>query len=381
MTRRRSTVVAVAVGVLVLAGLVWLLRPTPSGTPLDPRGTDAVGTAAMVRLVERLGATVEVTDTVPDGPDQVLVVLVDRLDDGQREAVRQRVEDGARLVLLDPRSPLSPVEPSGLLVTDLVGAVGEAPNCPLLDGYVDRVESARWTVFEPTTATSARCFPVEGGFGLLVQPQGDGEVVVTGVADALVNREIGQAHHARLAAALLQPDEVGRVTVVWDATVGGGDTELLDLVPGSLRTAFWVLVVGLVLYALARARRLGRPVAEELPVRVPASELALSIGELLARHGHRDAAAARLRADLRQEVATALHVPRDTPPDVLAELLAERAGDDLDRAGLHTALVDAPVPDDESLVAVTAALARVRRRLRATAGAGAGRPGSSGHGR
>lgn len=380
MTRRRSTVVAVAVGVLVLAGLVWLLRPTTSGTPLDPRGTDAVGTAAMVRLAERLGATVEVTDAVPDGSDQVLVVLVDRLDDDQRDAVRQRVEDGARLVLLDPRSPLSPVEPSGLLVTDLVGAVGESPNCPLLDGYIDRVESARWTVLEPTSATTDRCFPVEGGFGLLVQSQGDGEVVVTGVADALVNREIGQAHHARLAAALLQPDEVGRVTVVWDATVGG-DTELLDLVPGSLRTAFWVLVVGLVLYALARARRLGRPVAEELPVRVPASELALSIGELLARHGHRDAAAARLRADLRQEVATALHVPRDTPPDVLAELLAERAGDDLDRAGVHTALVDAPVPDDEALVAVTAALARVRRRLRATAGAGAGPPGSSGHGR
>lgn len=380
MTRRRSTVVAVVIGLLVMAGLVWLLRPTPSGTPLDPRGTDATGTAAMVRLVERLGATVEVTDAVPDGTDQVLVVLVDRLDDGQREAVRERVEEGARLVLLDPGSPLSPVEPSGQLVTDLFGAVGESPHCPLLDGYVDRVESARWTVFEPTGATTERCFPVEGGFGLLVQPQGDGEVVVTGIADALVNREIGQAHHARLAAALLQPDEVGRVTVVWDATVGG-DTALLDLVPGSLRTAFWVLVVGVLLYVLARARRLGRPVAEQLPVRVPASELALSIGELLSRHEHRDAAAARLRADLRQEVAAALHVPRDTPPDVLVELLAERAGDDLDRAGLHTALVDGPVADDEALVAVTAALARVRRRLRAPAGAGGGRPGSSGPGR
>ena len=65
--------------------------------------------------------------------------------------------------------------------------------------------------------------------------------------------------------------------------------------------------------------RLGPPVAERLPVRVPASELALAIGDLLGRHGHRDAAAARLRADLRVEVARALHVPVDTPPDVLVD--------------------------------------------------------------
>jgi hypothetical protein len=104
-------------------------------------------------------------------------------------------------------------------------------------------------------------------------------------------------------------------------------------------------------------------------VRVPASELALAIGDLLGRHGHRRDAADRLRGDLRREVARALHVPADTPPDVLVELLAERVPGDLDADGLRAALLDGPVPDDDALVAVAASLARVRARVR-TPGAG-----------
>lgn len=366
----RSTVLATALGVLVLAALVWLVRPTGDGVALDPRGTGPTGTAAMLRTVERLGADVTVGARPPGTAEgQTIVVLADRLSDPVRTEVEQRVRDGARLVLFDPGSPLNPVPVTGQLMTDTFGEIGRAPSCPLLDGVVDRVESTRWTLLAPAPSATARCFPVGDGDGLVVQPLGGGEVVVTGAVDALVNRQLGEAAHARLAVALLAPEGTGAVTVVWDTQVGG-DTALLDLLPTGVRRAAWVLAAAAVLYALARARRLGPPVVEGLPVRVPASELALAIGDLLGRHDHRDAAAARLRADLRREIAQALHVPPDTPPDVLVELLAERLGEGLDRDGVRAALLDAAVPDDASLVAVTAALARVRTRIRRPAASG-----------
>lgn len=364
MTARRSTILAILAAALLLAGVVWLARPTGEGVALDPRGTGARGTAAMFRVLEQVGADVEVTAELPSGTDQTIVVLADRLDDAQRDQVRERVRDGARLVLFDPLSPLNPAEMQGVLATDILGVLGEAPRCDLLDGVADRVESARWAVLAAPDAT-ARCFPVGEGHGLVAVPMGEGEVVVTGAVDALVNRELDDADHGQLAVALMAPSGTGQVTVLWDARIGGGEVALLDLVPDSAKRAFWVLVAAAVLYALVRARRLGRPVAERLPVRVPASELALAIGDLLGHGGHRDAAAGRLRADLRREVALALHLPVDTPPDVLVEVLAERAGDGLDREGLRVALLDGPVPDDQSLVAVTAALARVRAQVRA----------------
>lgn len=369
MRARRSTLVAVALGFAVLVVAVWLVRPTGDGVPLDPSGTGPTGTAAMVRTVERLGADVTVTDAPGGATPDVLVVLADRLDDDARAEVEAQVRDGARLVLFDPASALNPVPVANELVTDTFGVLGREPACELLDGVADRVESARWTVLSAGPDATATCFPVGAGDGLVVQPVGDGEVVVTGAVDALVNRTVGEAAHARLAAALLAPEGTGDVVVLWDVSVGG-DTPLLSLLPDGTVAALWLLGVAAVLYALARARRLGPPVTESLPVRVPASELALAIGDLLGRYGHRDAAASRLRADLRREVAHALHVPTDTPPDVLVELLADRLDDDaVDRDGLRVALLDAPVPDDAALLGLTATLARVRGRI-------ANRPGA-----
>lgn len=360
--------VAVVLGVLLLAAMVWLVRPSGEGVPLDPRGTGPTGTAAMVALVERLGTDVTIDAGVPDdATDQTLVVLVDRFDEQTRQQVTRQVRDGARLVLFDPGSPLNPVPISPELVTDAFGVLGRAPACDLLDGVTERVESARWAVLAPEHRATARCFPVGDGHGLVVQRLGGGEVAVTGAVDALVNQSLGEADHARLATALLAPEGGGAVTVVWDAAIGG-DTALLDLLPGGVRRALWLLAAAAVVFALARARRLGPPVAEGLPVRVPASELALAIGDLLGRHGHREAAAARLRHDLRVEVAALLHLPADTPPDVLVELLADRMPADVDPAGLHAALLDGPVEDDDALMAVTSALARVRARVRAPSG-------------
>ena len=235
-------------------------------------------------------------------------------------------------------------------------------SCDLLDGVADEVEADAWLALAPPPGATVACYPVGSGFGLVAAPLGSGEVVVLGAPGAIVNGAIGEADHARLAVAIIAPTGQERVEFLWDATIGGGDVELLDLVPRRARLAFWILVAAAATYAVSRARRVGAPVVEDLPVRVPGSELVLAIGDLLARHGHRDAAAARLRADLRRDLAGVLHVSHDTPPDILVELSSHRLG--IEREVLVAALLDASTPDDDALLAVARATAATRAATR-----------------
>lgn len=355
MTRTR--IIGSVLVVVVLAAIVWVARPGVSGTPLDPRGTDQVGTAAIIETVRELGTPVDITGRVPDDATTI-VVLADRLDEQVRDDIRAHVRAGGRLVLLDPGSPLNPLEPQDGFVVPTAATLDA--SCPLLDNVAPTVHSDRWLPLAAPPEAVAQCYPVDGQHGLVIVPVGDGEIAVTGAADALVNREIATNDHAQLAVALLAPEPGQPVAVVWDATVGAGDVALFDLLPDGVVRGFWILVVAAVVGAIAVGRRHGPPVPERLPVRVPASELVLAIGELLGRGGHRDAAAARLRADLRDEVAHLLHVGPDTDAEVLVELVTRRIAT-VDQDEVRTALLDAPVPNDAALLAVTVAIGTVRQ--------------------
>lgn len=365
---RVGTMLPWIVGGLILAGLVWLAFPSDSGLFLDPRSTGASGTAGILDALEDVGVDVAITGRVPDDHDTVVAVFEDHLTDGQRVELGQWVEAGGRLVLLDPRSPLSPVTDIEMLITDTFGAIDVAPDCPLLDGYVTEVRSVRWMIMPTSPSTTAACFLIGEGYGLVAEPVGSGEIVVTGIADALINANIRDRGHARLAAALLAPDASegsARLAVLWDDPDGprtlGGDVDLLDLVPTGTRAAGGLLVAAAVVFALSRARRHGGVVDETPAVRVPGSELALAIGDLLQRHEHVDEAARRLRTDVRGDVARALSLPADTPPDVLVEILATRYPD---LQGLPSVLLDRPIESDDDLRRLAGSIARLRARLR-----------------
>lgn len=367
-TGRTGRILPWVVGGLILVGLLWLAYPNDSGVFLDPRSTGAVGTAAILDALEETGVEVAITGRVPDDLETVVLVPVDHLTDEQRVALARWVEDGGRLVLLDPRSPLSPVTDMEMLITDTFGPVDVTAGCPLLDGYVTEVRSVQWMIMPESASTSAACFLIGDGFGLVVEQVGAGQIAVTGIADAFANANIGSQDHARLAAALLAPDASegdARVEVLWDDPDGprtlGGDVELLDLIPTGARAAGGLLIAAAVVYALSRARRNGGVVDESPAVRVPGSELALAIGDLLQRHEHLDEAARRLRADARADVARALSLPADTPPDVLVEVVANHFPD---LEGLPAVLLDRPVEADEELRRVAGSIARLRRRMR-----------------
>ncbi|WP_433531602.1 DUF4350 domain-containing protein [Micromonospora sp. CA-263727] len=115
---------------------------------------------------------------------------------------------------------------------------------------------------------------------------------------------------------------------------------------------FWALLVQLALAALliaaGRARRLGPPTPEPLPVAVPAAETVLGRARLYQRARALEDAAQTLRAAARSRLARRLHLPTDTPQRGVAAAVAARTGDRPDT--VHELLYgDAPATDQDLL--------------------------------
>jgi hypothetical protein len=190
------------------------------------------------------------------------------------------------------------------------------------------------------------CFEVAGGGSFLViQPLGNGELVLMGGPDAWTNGHLGRLDNSVLAANLLAPSPGIPLRWIVPPRAGGGHRSLLALVPPRVKEGLIQLLVSVALLALWRGRRLGRPVSEDQAVEVPGSELVVAVGNLLHQGGRLDDAAAILRSSLRRSIVDQLGVPPSAPPEVLADVVAARSG--LDRA-LVLSTVAGPTPVDEA---------------------------------
>lgn len=349
---------ALALASVVVAAVVVGPQRT-GGVPLDPRSTDPIGAAAVVDVLRELDRSVAVR-TRP-GPDTgTFVVLRDQLDSAARAEVERWVETGGRLVVADPGSLLlRDVATEGRLATDIIGATDIAPDCddPELRD-VGPVRSATWIWFAPEPDDRS-CFPIEDGAWLLRRTVGAGELVALGGADAFRNGRLGEADNALLLVRLVRAD--GAVVVADASPPGGGEATLGELVPTRVYLALALLVLAFVVVAWARGRRLGAPVEEQLPVRIPASELVLASADLMHRAEVRDAAGDALRGELRRDASIRLGLPEDAPDEVLAARIATWTG--ADPEGVAAALGRGPVPDDDTLVGIARTVARLRQRL------------------
>ncbi|WP_319463309.1 DUF4350 domain-containing protein [Micromonospora sp. RTP1Z1] len=128
---------------------------------------------------------------------------------------------------------------------------------------------------------------------------------------------------------------------------------------------FWALLVQLAVAGLVvvlwRARRLGPPVPEPLPVTVRSAETVLGRARLYRRAGARGPAAETLRAAARDRLLPRLNLPSDTPPAEVADRVAARAGLDPDRAA-ELLYGDEPANDQE-LLELARALDRLTRTV------------------
>ncbi|TDC68173.1 DUF4350 domain-containing protein [Micromonospora sp. KC606] len=130
---------------------------------------------------------------------------------------------------------------------------------------------------------------------------------------------------------------------------------------------FWALLLQLALAALLmvfwRARRLGPPVTEPLPVWVRSAETVLGRARLYQRARARGPAATTLRSAARDRLGTRLNLPATAPPAEVATLVARYAGRRPDE--IHELLYGAEPATDGELLALARSLDLVTRTVTA----------------
>ncbi len=363
MTVDRHTARRLLLVGLMLAGiLVTALLTSPdgqSGPPLDPRSTSSLGTRALVDTLAALGTNVSVTDQIPSSEVPVVLLLADVLDERQRDGLRAWVNAGGRLVVTDPLSAFSPEAAGSTEIGFIDASISRRCDLPLL-GDVERVAAPSGRVYEPDPDAGS-CFPRNGGAWLVTRQVGEGAVIALGGATAFVNAHLDEADNALLAVALLAPDGEGQLALLEPPGVGEGDTTLGELVDPRVRVAFVQLAVAFLLVVAWRARRLGAPVPEPVPVRIPGSELVVAVGNLLRQARGRRRSAALLRDDLRRQLAERLGIPVLGEPESVVAAVMARGAEGFDAAAVRSALAGPAPESDEELVALALQLERVRR--------------------
>jgi hypothetical protein len=366
--RRALPWVAVVLGVALVVAVAG--RGAEEGNPLDPASPGPLGTKGLVEVLRGLGGRVTVSAGQPGTGTDTALLLSDDLTPQRRQGLLDWVRRGGTLVVADPSSGVTRVEPTGstrfgLLDAEIerrcaVPALRDAERVAAPGGVVFEIPEGQGAPGNRLHATQA-CFPRNDGAWLLVQPLGGGTVVRLGGASALVNQELGEADNAILLASLLVPVEGTAVQVLQPPLPGGGTAGLGDLIAPRVRLALWQLVLAFVLLALWRARRLGRPVAEPQPVQLPGAELVVAVGNLLQRAKGRGQAAGLLTDDLRRSLAERLGLPPSTPADQVADTVAERTG--IPRERVLRTLTRTTPRDEAELVALSQAADSIRREV------------------
>ena len=348
-TRRWMPWIFVALGI-ALAVAIAGGGGNDTGRTYDPTSTSTTGTKALVDSLRALDVDVAVESGAPSAGTTALLVLVDGMGDAQRHAISSWVDAGGTLVVADRDSPLNPFRTArptflGLVQRDLPRRC-DVPALRQVD-HVIVPQAALLRVRPPAVG----CFTSGDDAWLVTQPQGRGNLVVVGGADAFTNGSLGDGDNGLLAVTLLAPTTSAHVQVLPLPAPGSGRKTLVDLISENVKLALLQLGMAFVLYAVWRARRLGRPVLEPQPVEIPGSELTAAVGRLFQRAHARGRAADLVRDGTRRSLAQRLGLAPDAPVDAVAEAAAARIGKPADEV---RAVLAGPEPADErALVAVT----------------------------
>ncbi|MBV6508888.1 MAG: putative membrane protein [Acidimicrobiales bacterium] len=359
-------VLAVAlVAVVLVAG-----RPSGEGEPLSPESTGPLGLKGLVELLESFGAEVEVVGSGVDGFDVAFVPVPSTLSGEQIEELRDFARGGGRVVLAAPSEELSPAV---LGLAPGLGGFGatllEPGSCDITE-LVDAgtVESAGGFEFF-VEAGYRSCYGDAGAAFVVAGPLGEGEVISVGGAGFFVNEnlaapidESGLVSNSVVAVRLMVRSPGTRVAFYQTATEEladvTGDKSVTDFLSDGVKLGLVQLAVALIVYALYRARRLGRPISEPQPVEIAGSELVDAVGNLMRRSGSIEAAASLLRDHTRRGLCSALGLPLEAPTEVVADMAGARLG--LDSEGLNAALGARPVHTEQQLVELARDLESIR---------------------
>ncbi len=368
------------VGGVILVGLLLIaLAGRRSTAALDPDSTEPDGAKALVMLLNEYAGSVDVLGDVPGPEIEVSVLLDDRLGDQAAAALDEWVTDGGTLVVADPNSPFTP-RVTGLASSDETGGSGVDRGACDIEGLegARRIDISGAVLYE-TAGSDGGCFGDSGGAFVDLRHRGAGTVISVGGAGGFTNNLLDKADNPVLAVVLMAPTPDTTVGVLRRSLrapttagspvvgptgrrrrVGDGSRGLFSLMPDYLRWVALDLALAWLVYALARARRLGNPIEETQPVAIAGSELVLARGRLL-RRVDTSATVGHLTDGFRSELAHSLGTPRGTPDERLAEMAAARSG--IDAATILHALGTTTVGGDGDLVEFTRLLDDIRQEV------------------
>jgi Domain of unknown function (DUF4350) len=298
--RRRGLLFAGACVLAVFAALGALrasLAPGPQGPVSSSYATAPQGLAAWAELDRRAGRPVvqlrEPLDHARLDPAGTVVVLdPDALLRSEGLRLLAFVRAGGRLLIggLNPRDTLPALLPnppaweSGAAKHDLPAA-----RAAVL-AEVAEVSSAGEGEWTDTRGARTLLRAGAGGALLLERHVGRGALYLLADASPLQNRLLGAADNAQLALNLSGP---ARHTVVFVESLHGyGPSRGLAAIPDRWRLAFAVLALAGLLWALARARRLGPPERTPAAAPPPRGAYVEALALLLRRTGQADDLAA-----------------------------------------------------------------------------------------
>ncbi|MGV9919493.1 DUF4350 domain-containing protein [Streptomyces cellulosae] len=374
----RSRGVALALVLLVVAAVaIAVVRSDARHGRLDPRSADPSGSRAVAELLADRGVDTRVVTTLDEaadaaGPDTTLLVAVpDLLTPRQQTRLRTATKNsGGRTVLVasgiasvERLAPGVMADPANSLDSTL------EPGCELPAAARAGSADTGGIRYSSAHPEADECYRSQRLPTLLriPAPSGDGDTVLLGAPDILLNHRLDEHGNASLALQLLgsRPHLVWYLPTPADATAGSEDEKsFFDLLPSGWLWGTLQLFVAAALAALWRARRLGPLVPEKLPVAIRASETVEGRARLYRKADARDRAALALRSATRLRLAPLVGVPgtQAHSPEALLPALSARL--DGDGPSLRTLLFGPPPGDDAALIRLADQLDALERQVR-----------------
>ena len=375
----------ILVGVAV--GMLLLIRARPGVEPFDPRSDGADGASAAVLVLEKFGASVNITSHAPQaGADERVLVIADRLDAKQRADLLAFVDAGGVAIVADPTSELH----GGAGVDDGAIEIGDDSVVVVSGGRLDASDEAnvrtgdcsirslanlrgvftpRGLLF-PTTSESDHCFGDAEHAFVISRQHGRGVIVGFGDNRVVTNEYLRYADNAGLLTSLLVPDGAGRVRIMLGtgakpsrSDIGQGNETLADLVRPGVWMGLTQLALAFVVLGMARGVRPGRAVREPQPTPIAGNELVVATGNLMQRAQHATRAAHLIRDEFYRELCQHHRVPIGAPVEQLASVVAAHV--DGDPSVARDELVEVftrPVGDAPGLVRLRDDIDSLRRR-------------------
>jgi hypothetical protein len=342
--------------------MIWLTIVLLLGVllALVPRAESVESTLALRRFLAGSGRQVSEGGPPPQGGG-TYVILHDLRTPDEARSLLAWAASGGRLVVADPRSTL--VTLSGASVGDPVGLVGAhslEPACLAEEALGVRsivVRASDRSLHGADRFVS--CF--EGH--VLVRSHDRGTLVLLGGFTALTNEHLRIADNAQLALRLAGSDGPVVFGPPVPAEVAAPPTGVWGALPERARMAILAIAIAAVAFAALRARRLGRPPAEEPIAPIPASELVRATSRLYRRARSLAHAAGLMREATRGRVGRRLGVPGES--EALPTVTANVTG--LPPERVEHGLSGPDPRTDEELIRLGSLLSEIESRILTTA--------------